>query len=130
MKRYLTRREVAEIYPISESSLAQLAMRGEGPRYFMPQNRALYLAEDVEEWIEAHAVIARSRPMLRSRKFIEEKPVTLQQAPGPKAETTRREPIQEEPKKVGAQKGKKRGRRRKSLVPSANSWLRNNPDHQ
>ncbi|MES0810344.1 hypothetical protein ABLO27_12750 [Roseibium sp. SCPC15] len=130
MKKYLTRREVAENYPISESSLAQLAMKGEGPRFFMPQKRALYLADDVEDWIEAHAVISRSRPVLKSRTLVGQEPVMPQQAPAPKAETARREPSKEEPKKMAAKKGKKLGRPRKSLVPSANSWLRNNTDPQ
>jgi predicted DNA-binding transcriptional regulator AlpA len=59
-KKYLTCRQVAERYPISVSSLAQLASRGAGPRFYKPVNVALYLAEEVEAWIEEAVVMPQT----------------------------------------------------------------------
>ena len=36
MQKYLPRKEVAELFPITESTLAYLAHLGRGPRYFRP----------------------------------------------------------------------------------------------
>ncbi|HWV21797.1 MAG TPA: helix-turn-helix domain-containing protein [Devosia sp.] len=53
---YLTRRQVAELYPISEHTLAALASRGMGPPFFKPTDKVLYRSQDVEAWIEAAIV--------------------------------------------------------------------------
>lgn len=53
MKKYLTRKEVAELYPLSASLLARLASRGEGPVFYKPVDVALYRPEDIDAWIEA-----------------------------------------------------------------------------
>lgn len=126
MKKYLTRREVAEHYPISPSKLAQLAMKGEGPQFFKPFNRALYKVADLDEWFESRPMI--ERPELRAHEPGEEKAEAPSEAPNPKTEAARRAPTTGEAKKNGVNKGKKRGRPRKNLVPSANSWLRTNDD--
>jgi hypothetical protein len=56
-KTFLTRRQVAELFPISEHTLAKLASAGAGPRYYKPTDKVLYRPEDVEAWIEASAVM-------------------------------------------------------------------------
>lgn len=53
MQKYLTRKEVAELYPLSTSLLARLASRGEGPVFYKPVDVALYRPEDIDAWIEA-----------------------------------------------------------------------------
>ena len=68
MPRYLTRREVAEEYPISYSSLAHMAMRGEGPPYSRIGKRAIYKTLDVDRWIERHQINTTvDMPHLRGR---------------------------------------------------------------
>ena len=56
MSQYLTRREVAEEYPISYSTLAHLAMEGKGPPYLRIGKKAIYRVVDVERWIEGHQI--------------------------------------------------------------------------
>lgn len=58
MKKYLTRKEVAELYPLSASLLARLASRGEGPVFYKPVDVALYRPEDIDAWIEASPAAA------------------------------------------------------------------------
>lgn len=53
---YLTRRQVAERYPISEHTLAKMASTGRGPRYYKPTDKVLYRPEDIEAWIDASVV--------------------------------------------------------------------------
>lgn len=53
MRKYLTRKEVSEHYPLSASLLARLASRGEGPVFYKPVDLALYRPEDIDAWIEA-----------------------------------------------------------------------------
>ena len=61
---YLTRRQVAERYPISEHTLAKLASAGRGPLYYKPTDKALYKVVDIEAWITASVVkpAAEDRP--------------------------------------------------------------------
>jgi Helix-turn-helix domain len=56
MQTYLTRKEVAKKFPITESTLASLAHQGRGPRYFRPTAKVLYRPEDVDAWIAASVV--------------------------------------------------------------------------
>lgn len=52
-REFLTRKQVSEQYPISRDRLAHLKVEGRGPRCFCkaPGSPALYLREDVEEWL-------------------------------------------------------------------------------
>lgn len=62
MQDYLTRKEVAARYPLSESLLARLASQGRGPVFFKPIDKALYRPQDVEAWIEASPGIQAGAP--------------------------------------------------------------------
>jgi hypothetical protein len=53
---YLTRRQVAERFPISHT-LAKLAANGRGPRFYKPTDKVLYRLDDIEAWIEAAIII-------------------------------------------------------------------------
>lgn len=63
---FLTRRQVAKLFPISEHTLAKLASAGAGPRYYKPTDKALYRPEDVEAWIEAAAVVPGAMSKMES----------------------------------------------------------------
>lgn len=67
MKAYLTRREVAQQFPISLSHLAHLACQGRGPRYAVIGKHAVYRREDVENWI-AGRMIAPASPEQPGRR--------------------------------------------------------------
>lgn len=69
MQTYLTRKEVAERFPISENTLAYLAHRGRGPRYFKPTYKVLYRPQDVEAWIAAAVVEPEPEDPVRKRKL-------------------------------------------------------------
>lgn len=56
MRRYLTRREVADQYPISYSTLAHLAMEGKGPPYSRIGRRVIYEDAAVDRWIQSHLI--------------------------------------------------------------------------
>lgn len=113
-KVYMTRRQVALHYPISEHTLAMQASKRRGPRFFKPTDKALYLPADIEAWVEASAVL----------------PTTESAEPIPSASARPSEP------KVQKGRGRAKppprplsapgstGRRLKSLPPSPNSWLR------
>lgn len=53
---FLTRKEVAERYPISAHTLARLASEGRGPIFYKPTDKALYRPADIEDWIRSAAV--------------------------------------------------------------------------
>lgn len=113
-KVYLTRRQVPLHYPVSEHTLAMLASKGRGPRFFKPTDKALYLPADIEAWIEAAAVLPTSEPAA-TRHF----------APAPAArprDQMGRGRAKPPPRSVTAPGST--GRRLKSLPPSPNSWLR------
>jgi len=112
-KVYLTRAEVAERYPISQHTLAQLASAQKGPRFFKPTDKALYLAEDIEAWIEAAAVLPRTESMAKA--ITQSEPALPKPGGRGRASGKRREPTIP---KAG----------RKSLPPSPNSWLLRNKD--
>ncbi len=56
MRRYLTRREVADEYPISYSTLAHLAMKGKGPPYSRIGRSVIYENAAVQRWIQRHLI--------------------------------------------------------------------------
>jgi hypothetical protein len=109
-KTYLTRSDVAQRYPISSHTLAKLASQGKGPRYFKPTDKCLYLAEDVEAWIEAAAILPGADNAKEVKTALRPSPTTARNGRG-KARPAPLPPTQ-------AKNG------RKSLPPSANSWLR------
>jgi hypothetical protein len=115
-KVYLTRRQVPLHYPISEHTLAMLASKGRGPRFFKPTDKALYLPADIEAWIEAAAVLPAAEPAA---------PKPVAPAPSPKSPVLRGRGRAKPPPRPVAAPGST-GRRLKSLPPSPNSWLRRN----
>lgn len=113
-KVYLTRRQVPLHYPVSEHTLAALASKGRGPRFFKPTDKALYLPADIEAWIEAAAVLPTAEPA--PTKPFAPAPATK---PRDKEGRGRAKPP---PRAVSAPGST--GRRLKSLPPTPNSWLR------
>lgn len=115
-KIYLTRRQVPLHYPISEHTLAMLASKGRGPRFFKPTDKALYLPSDIEAWIEAAVVLPLTAPVA-SKGLPPPRPSEprLQKGRG------RAKPPLREVTVPGSS-----GRRLKSLPPTPNSWLRRN----
>ena len=113
-KVYLTRRQVPLHYPISAHTLAMLASKGRGPRFFKPTDKALYVPADIESWIEASAVLPTAKPV----------------APKPAASARLSDSMVQKgrgrakppPRAVSAPGST--GRRLKSLPPTPNSWLR------
>lgn len=107
---YLTRSEVAERYPISVHTLAKLASQGRGPRYFKPTDKCLYRPEDIEAWIEAAAVMPSALDTNTAKPLERPGPTVARNGRGKARPETVPPPLP------------KNGR--KSLPPSANSWLR------
>lgn len=56
MSKYLTRKQVAECYPISFSHLAHMASQGRGIRYRIIGKSAIYHIDDVEAWLESKVI--------------------------------------------------------------------------
>jgi len=56
MQKYLTRKQVAECYPISFSHLAHMASQGRGMRYRIIGKCAIYHIDDVEAWLESKVI--------------------------------------------------------------------------
>jgi hypothetical protein len=106
---YLTRRQVSQLFPISMHTLAKLASQGKGPRFFKPTDKCLYLAEDIEAWIEAAAILPRADDTKKVKAL---RPVPASAGNG--RGKARPAPIPPTHLKNG----------RKSLPPSPNSWLR------
>ncbi len=50
--RYLTTKETAELMRTTAGVLANLRMRGEGPRYIKLDRKCLYDLRDVESWLD------------------------------------------------------------------------------
>lgn len=107
---YLTRSQVAERYPISVHTLAKLASQGKGPRFFKPTDKCLYLAEDVEAWIEAAAILPSAVDTKKARTVERPSPTAARNGRG----KARPAPVPPKQPTNG----------RKSLPPSSNSWLR------
>ena len=120
MKEYLTRRQVAERYPISASTLAQLASRGAGPKFYKPVNLALYLAEDVEAWIEESVVLTVTSTTVRERADSRK----CNQALARKSDQADSDGICDADCVETASPNPRRGRPRKSLSPSSGSFIR------
>lgn len=113
-KVYLTRRQVPLHYPISEHTLAMLASKGRGPRFFKPTDKALYLPADIEAWIEASAVLPKPEPTApKSPAPVRSSEPSIQKGRG------RAKPPPQTVSTPGST-----GRRLKSLPPTPNSWLR------
>ena len=113
-KVYLTRRQVAQHYPISEHTLAKQASTRRGPRFFKPTDKALYLPADIEAWIEAAAVLPIAEAIA---------PTALALARPSKPRLTMGRGRAQPPPRAVSPPGSS-GRRLKSLPPTANSWLR------
>ncbi|RKY39752.1 MAG: helix-turn-helix domain-containing protein [Candidatus Makaraimicrobium thalassicum] len=60
-KRYLTRKQVAELFGVSPKWLANLSSQGRGPKYFKLGRKVLYRAEDVEAWIQKNATAVKTK---------------------------------------------------------------------
>ena len=56
MSQYLTRKQVAECYPITFSHLAHMASQGRGIRYRIIGKSAIYRIDDVEAWLESQVI--------------------------------------------------------------------------
>ena len=112
-KVYLTRKQVPLHYPISEHTLAMLASKGRGPRFFKPTDKALYLPADIESWIEASAVIPIADPLGRTACA----PARL---PREQLNTGRGRAV---PKPKREDAAAPSGRRLKSLPTTPESWL-------
>jgi len=109
---FLTRRQVAARVQISEHTLAKLASQGRGPVFYKPVDKTLYRLADVEDWIvsakvEPGAAGAADLPRGGRGRAPKRK--------GPRTLPTPRETL-----------APAFGRRRKSLVPSPDSALRQN----
>lgn len=54
--RYLTRRQVAEMFGIAEKTLAQWASRKTGPKFYKLGGHARYKLSDCQSWADAQEV--------------------------------------------------------------------------
>lgn len=64
-RKFLTRREVAKLYPLTVGQLARWASRGTGPTYYL-RGRALYDVEELEKWL-VEGEVNRNRHSRRQR---------------------------------------------------------------
>ena len=55
-RRYLTAKETAELIRTTAGVLANLRMRGEGPRYIKLNRKCLYDLRDVENWLDRRRI--------------------------------------------------------------------------
>ena len=59
-RRALSPREVAELYPISEGTLANLRYNREGPKFFkVGKRKVVYYLEDVDAYFRQQPVLTR-----------------------------------------------------------------------
>ncbi|SDD36724.1 hypothetical protein SAMN04488071_0482 [Kordiimonas lacus] len=66
MKHYLTRKQVEQHYPLSQSYLAWLAHKGRGPQFRIVGRNAVYLVTEIEDWLDSLLVTSkRSRSQKR-----------------------------------------------------------------
>jgi len=66
--KYLTRKQVAERYPISFSHLAHMAHMGRGVRYRIIGKNAVYRVDDIEAWLEDQVIEPSKGKRGRPRK--------------------------------------------------------------
>jgi len=55
-RRYLTTKETAELMRTTTGVLANMRMRGEGPRYIKLDRKCLYDLRDVESWLDRRRI--------------------------------------------------------------------------
>jgi len=55
-RRFLTSKETAELIRTTAGVLANLRMRGEGPRYIKLNRKCLYDLRDVENWLDRRRI--------------------------------------------------------------------------
>jgi len=69
MSKYLTRKQVAEQYPINFSNLAHMVSQGRGIRYKIVGKNAIYRRDDVETWFDTDVIepITTKLPSKRGR---------------------------------------------------------------
>ncbi len=67
MTQYLTRRQVADQYPIGFSTLAKLAMGECGPPYLKRGRSVVYRRDQFEAWLDSH-LHRKARKRGRPRK--------------------------------------------------------------
>lgn len=73
--KYLTRKKIAEFYPISYSQISKLGMeenRHKGPPYLIAGGKILYRRDLFEEWLDSQIVypaikLKRGRPTLKEK---------------------------------------------------------------
>ena len=56
-RKFLTTKETAELMRTTAGVLANLRMRGEGPRYIKLDRKCLYDLRDVESWLDRRRII-------------------------------------------------------------------------
>lgn len=74
MSKYLTRKQVAERYPISFSHLAHMASQGRGMRYRIIGKSAIYHVDDVEAWLESKVIEPTRDRAYRSQNRAKKQP--------------------------------------------------------
>jgi predicted DNA-binding transcriptional regulator AlpA len=67
MTSYITRKQVAQNYPISFSTLAHMASDGRGPKYRIVGKSAIYRIDEIEFWLEQQVVEFSPRRENRKR---------------------------------------------------------------
>ena len=55
-RKFLTTKETAELMRTTAGVLANLRMRGEGPRYIKLNRKCLYDLRDVENWLDRRRI--------------------------------------------------------------------------
>ncbi len=75
MSKYLTRKQVAERYPISFSHLAHMASQGRGIRYRIIGKSAIYHIDDVEGWLESKVIEPTRDRAFRKRDGLKNPPL-------------------------------------------------------
>jgi len=56
-RKALSPKDVAEIYSLSEGSLANMRSRREGPRYYKIGRKVIYFITDIEDWLKRTPVL-------------------------------------------------------------------------
>ena len=57
-KRFITPKEVEEVYSIPQGSLANMRWAKKGPKYYKAgSRRVMYLVDDVEAWLSRNPVL-------------------------------------------------------------------------